>query len=349
MSDISGKSIILLKQCLFSIMEQIQLSNISFEGNNNVYLIDDNDTTILIDTGEGTEKTLSRLHEKLMNHGVAVSDIDYIFLTHWHADHTGLAGYLQAESDAIVYAHAADVPLIEQDSDAWQEMEQLQDRYLQEWGMPERKQEELNRFLDENDVKGDAAEVRPIQDGDVFKFDSIELHTVHVSGHAAGLCLFELNGSRNEVIAGDALLPTYTPNVGGADLRVDEPLRKYLNALKYMTRADYTHVWPGHRDRISNPTERANEIIEHHRERALKVLNVLDEHGPCDAWSVSDHLFGSLEKIHILHGPGEAYAHLDHLERTGGVLRQGTKYELSDRAQQLLSEDRIEAIDKFLD
>ena len=57
---------------------------------------------------------------------------------------------------------------------------------------------------------------------------------------------------------------------------------------------------------------------------------VLDSHGPCDVWTVSAHLFGALENIHILHGPGEAWAHLDHLEHAGAVERDRHQYRLVD-------------------
>ncbi|ELK55128.1 putative metallo-beta-lactamase family hydrolase, partial [Haloferax sp. BAB-2207] len=73
-------------------------------------------------------------------------------------------------------------------------------------------------------------------------------------------------------------------------------------------------------------------IAEHHRERTERVVSVLDDHGPADAWTVSARLFGDLEAIHILHGPGEAFAHLDHLVAEGVVAPpdDGGRYELLD-------------------
>lgn len=47
-----------------------------------------------------------------------------------------------------------------------------------------------------------------------------------------------------------------------------------------------------------------------------------------DAWTVSAHLFGDLDGIHVLHGPGEAYAHLEHLRDAGAVVITDRKYEL---------------------
>lgn len=53
---------------------------------------------------------------------------------------------------------------------------------------------------------GEPPTVTTIEDGDTFSFDGIELTVNHVSGHAAGLCLFELDlGDKREVVTGDAL------------------------------------------------------------------------------------------------------------------------------------------------
>ena len=52
------------------------------------------------------------------------------------------------------------------------------------------------------------------------------------------------------------------------------------------------------------------------------MLEVLSD-GPATPWTVSDELFGSLSDIHVLHGPGEAFAHLEHLEAGGIVGRAG--------------------------
>ncbi|MFB6082975.1 MAG: MBL fold metallo-hydrolase, partial [Halorientalis sp.] len=108
-----------------------------------------------------------------------------------------------------------------------------------------------------------------------------------------------------------------------ADVRVDRPLERYLDTLDRIADAEFDRAWPGHRDPIDDPTGRAEEIAHHHEERAYRVLRALDDLGPSTAWEVSAELFGELENIHILHGPGEASAHLDHLARAGDVERDG--------------------------
>lgn len=318
-------------------MERISLSNSAFEGDNNAYLFADGEETVLIDTGDWMDSTRQQLETSLDGYGVGFEDVDRIFLTHWHPDHTGLAGEIQAAGGAEVHVHAADAPLVEGDEDAWAELHDIQAGYFDRWGMPESKQAVLEQRMAGPGTTGETPEVTPFEDGDVFSFDGHELTVVHTSGHAAGLCIFEtdLHGGR-EVFSGDALLPVYTPNVGGADVRVDQPLEKYLRALRGIADADYQRAWPGHRDPIDDPRGRAETIIHHHEERSYRVLDALSRHGPCDTWTVSDDLFGELEEIHILHGPGESYAHLEHLEREGTVVQNDGEYRLADGVREEL-------------
>jgi glyoxylase-like metal-dependent hydrolase (beta-lactamase superfamily II) len=312
-------------------MERISLSNSAFEGDNNAYLFTDGRETVLIDTGDWMTTTQEQLEAALGERGLGFADVDRIFLTHWHHDHCGLAGRIQAESGAEVYVHAADAALVEGDEGAWTAMHERQEYYFEEWGMPEDQQERLRERMVDEETTVETPTVETFEDGDTFSAAGHELEVVHTSGHAAGLCMFEADlEDGREVFSGDVLLPVYTPNVGGADVRVENPLEKYLRALQGIVDAGYARAWPGHRDPIDDPAARAQHIIDHHEERAWRVLDALERLGPCNTWTVSADLFGDLEGIHILHGPGESYAHLEHLERAGTVVREGTEYRLAD-------------------
>jgi len=315
-------------------VHRIQLANALFEGRNAIYLFGVGGTgpTTLVDTGVATASVREDLEAGLAAHGVAVADLDRILLTHYHADHAGLAGELQAESGATVHVHRADAPMVAREAGAWQA---LRDRHLaafDEWGMPEEPRAELLAFLDaHDDIAGGPADAETFDDGATFEAGSTTLEAVHLPGHTEGLCGFAgtIDGEAT-LLSGDALLPRYTPNVGGADVRAENPLAKYLDSLARIVDGDYDRAYPGHRDPIDDPTSRARTIRRHHRDRTARVIEVLREHGPADAWSVSAHLFGDLENIHILHGPGEAAAHLDHLVAHGPVRRSGDDYRLVD-------------------
>lgn len=326
-------------------MKQIQLGNTVFEGQNNAYVLgtEPGATTTLVDTGVALPETRTQLEEGLVKYGLAFRDVDEVLLTHWHGDHAGLAGTIQRAGGATVRAHPADAPLIEQRTGAFQAMKANQRVLFDQWGMPPGPREELLAYLNEEELQGEPPNVTTFESSDRFDIGPVELEVVHVPGHTEGLCGFEFEGrDGKELFSGDALLPYYTPNVGGADTRVDRPLEKYLQALAGIIERKHARAWPGHRGPIVDPPGRAADIIVHHRARTQRILEYLAEKGPADAWTVSAHLFGSLSSIHILHGPGEAYAHLEHLADAGIVDPETAtdgprKYDLVDPGADLIA------------
>ncbi len=334
-------------------MKRIQLGNTVFEGENNAYLIDGG-VTALVDTGVATPDTRTELEAGLADHDVGFTDVDAVFLTHWHPDHAGLAGEIQAAGDAEVFIHEADASLVDGSERHFAEDDETQTAVFDRWGMPDESRERLREFFSTvgTGLRGRDATVTPFTDGETFDLGAITLTAVHLPGHTAGLSGFafdprELSANETggdasdrtehgvgdedpvEAFTGDALLPQYTPNVGGADVRVTNPLETYADSLARIVALDWGAAHPGHRERIDEPGHRAAEILAHHRHRTRRVLDVLAA-GPATVWEVSAALFGDLEAIHVLHGPGEASAHLDHLAAAGVVERDGIDYRLVD-------------------
>lgn len=311
----------------------ISLGNTAFEGLNNAYLLE-GEVTTLVDTGVAVPETRAELEDGLGAAGLTLADVEQVLLTHFHADHAGLAGAVQAEGGAVVRVHEADAALVAQEADAHEAIETRQRDLFDAWGMPEDSQAELIEVLTgQSGITGDRPDVTPFSGGERFTAGQFTVETVHLPGHTAGLSGFAFERedgpyAGTELFSGDAVLPYYTPNVGGADVRVERPLATYLDTLAGVVDAGYSRAWPGHRGPIVDPSGRAADIIAHHRERTERVLGVLREHGPADAWTVSAHLFGGLSSIHILHGPGEASAHLDHLVEHGLVENGPDGYDL---------------------
>ncbi len=325
-------------------VKRIQLGNTVFEGENDVYLLD-GETTALVDTGVALPEVREELADGLAEYGHAFGDVDAVVLTHWHPDHAGLAGEVQAEGGADVYVHEADAGLVDGTETPLFADRDLQRETFERWGMPAADQERLTEFFDavSVDLSGRPADVTTFADGDAIEAGGVELEALHLPGHTAGLSGFAFDpravsdhdpiageDATEEAFTGDALLPKYTPNVGGADIRVEGALAAYAESLARIVDRDFDAAHPGHRQRIDEPSRRAATILDHHRHRTRRVIGVLDNSGPATAWEVSAALFGSLEDIHVLHGPGEAFSHLDHLADAGVVEPDGIAYRLVD-------------------
>lgn len=81
-------------------------------GVSNTFLLRENETVILVDTGpeDGSDELLATLRED----GVAPSEIDHILVTHAHQDHAGGLKAVTEATDAPVWMHPSDAELVEQ-------------------------------------------------------------------------------------------------------------------------------------------------------------------------------------------------------------------------------------------
>ena len=82
-------------------------------GTGNVYIIEDEDELVLIDTGVPQDYML--LVDRIKSLGRSPVEVAHIFLTHFHVDHAGSAAAFRRLSHCSVYAHEADVPFIQGD------------------------------------------------------------------------------------------------------------------------------------------------------------------------------------------------------------------------------------------
>lgn len=315
-------------------MERIPLANEKLEGDNNVYLFD-GESTVLVDVGRNSPGARDALERGLAAHGHTPADVDAIVLTHWHPDHSGQADRIREAGGATIHVHEADAPLARGDEDAWETFLTDQRDLLEAWGVPEEKRQQLFDYREnEEDERLDLAPVETFAAGDELRVGDTTLEVLHTPGHTAGSVCFAFEGERGtELLAGDTLLPKYTPNVGGSDVRVERPLASYLDSLRRLEGLDVAYAWPGHREPIADPNARIQEIRTHHERRAATMLEVVRERGTATHWEVASEVFGTLENFHILVGVGEAFAHLEHLREQGDLRFSNGRYALTPAAE----------------
>lgn len=295
-------------------MHRLRLTGTVFEAETNVYLFREEPIT-LVDAGVGTEDCERQLRSALEREGVALSAVDRVVLTHFHFDHAGLASTIQRESDATVYSHPDDAPLVTAGADGFVEAIESDSHVLERWGVPLEERTSIKEVLGESaSMGGGPVDVTPIEDGERIDAGDHTMTVRHVPGHTAGHVAVDLGDGT--VLAGDCLHPQKTPNIGG-DIRLEHSLSAYLASLERLLSSHPRVIWPGHGEAIRDPIDRGNRIAAHHRRRAERMWDALDDETYTSPWTVARAVFGELSGIHALNGTGESAAHLAFLESAG--------------------------------
>ncbi|WP_311172222.1 MBL fold metallo-hydrolase [Halobellus ordinarius] len=242
------------------------------EGTNSTYVLPDRG--LVLDPGPPRDASWTVLTEGLSAAGLSLASIETVVVTHWHADHAGVAPRLAAEANAELILHDDDAPLVGEYGTQRGRRVERDVRRLREWGVPDSVLAQI-KATDEPSPMPDRCPVRSVTDGE--RIDGVEF--VHTPGHTAGHLAIEVGDA---LLLGDAVLPTYTPNVGGSDTRMDDPLSSYLRTLDEITRRferlqgewSTVRTLPGHGPTVELPS-RIETIRTHHAERLFDVVDAL--------------------------------------------------------------------------
>ena len=280
----------------------------SLEGANSTYVLPDRG--VVIDPGPPGETAWRTLRDGLGDI-CSLETIDHVILTHWHIDHAGLAPRLAKAADASLHLHESDAALVgEYDRERKQRLSRDK-QHLEQWGVPS----EIVTTVIENDLSSSLPSSFPTEshtDGE----EIAGLQLIHTPGHTLGHAIFR---TETALFLGDAILPTYTPNVGGSDTRVENALTTYERSLERLRGYDAT-PYPGHGTSVNFPS-RIDEILDHHSTRTGNISTIIADAGPVTPWEIATTLFGEMNGVHVKMGTGEVVAHLAHLESIGNIER----------------------------
>jgi len=189
-------------------VRRIDIGGDSPEGTNSAYLVDDR---AVVDPGPPTDRAWRDLREGLERADVSLRDLEAVLVTHWHADHAGLAPRLGTAADATLAMGAGDAPLVADYAAERARRLERDAETMRRWGVPDRAVERV--------ISGDTVSAMPdeitvgrLRDGQTIA----GLEVVATPGHTLGHTAFAGEGF---LLVGDAVLPTTTPNVGGSDTR----------------------------------------------------------------------------------------------------------------------------------
>ena len=180
-----------------------------YVGDVNVYLIKADPLT-LIDVGPKTKEASEVLRAKLAEHGVSVSDIRRIVLTHAHEDHCGLAASVRDEAkDAEIFVHDWETGHL------FGRLARDEHRkLLLRSGVPETVLDEMRALYEDISLLTDSlaeGDFKPLEDSAELEFENGSLRVLHTPGHTPGSCSFVREANRT-LICGDCVLKRITPN-----------------------------------------------------------------------------------------------------------------------------------------
>lgn len=286
----------------------------------NSYLVRGEDRDLIIDTGLNRPECLAAMQAALAELGVDLGRTDF-FVTHMHADHSGLVGRLVKEGGKV-YFNRPDAEAIT----IWSGWEPML-AYAQKNGFPK---EELQSALRSHPgYRYSPAHVPPltfVEDGDEVICDGYRFTCIHTPGHTRGhMCLYE--PEKRILVAGDHILGDITPNIQCWSSQ-ENPLKSYLESLEKVYTLDVDLVLPGHRSLIYDARGRIDELKRHHQQRAQEVLSLIGN-GQKDAfhiasemsWDIECDSWGDFPIAQKWFATGEAIAHLRYLEEEGIVQR----------------------------
>ena len=291
----------------------------------NVYLIRGDKGYLLVDSGWNTDISFNTMHNHLIKTGVSFGDISQIVVTHVHPDHYGMAGRIKQLSGATIAMHRREEELIESRYIHLDGLLHETDRMLVANGVP---YDEMVAMRDatvgmEKYISPAYPDIR-LRDGDTVTTGEFTFRVLWTPGHSSGhLCLYEPD--KKVLLSGDHILPKITPNISVHPQSIENPLGRYIDALKDVRKLDVKLVLPGHDEPFTDARGRIDAIIEHHIQRNLEILIAL-QHETKNTYQIAHEIiwanvsrFPDLPAFHKRMAVFETRAHLDMMTAEGNL------------------------------
>ncbi|MCX7816867.1 MAG: MBL fold metallo-hydrolase [Syntrophales bacterium] len=292
------------------------------EGYVNVFVYQHKHGIVLFDSGVDSDECFAELEDGLGEIGASIEDVREIYLSHFHVDHSGLAGRIKALSGAKVFISQEDALRLKRfyfTSDG----ERLIDRFYMQHGVSGGLVESIKRMLNFLRKKICVFEVDVyLLPNNIHVIGEEELEILPAPGHTRGqVCFFFKR--LGILLSCDHILPDITPNLS-PDIAHPEfrPLHSFVNSLTAMRDLPVSMIYPSHGEPFSSLNRRIDEIIVHHRERREIILNTLNS-GPKTAYQISLDVFGEdLSEFDRFLAVNEIITHVMELEFEGKILKE---------------------------
>lgn len=276
--------------------------------------VDRNGMWKIIDCGVNTEQNHAAWDQRISDFGLDWKRLQAIYVTHFHPDHYGAAGWLQEKSGAPVYMLPSGLEEVEiLFNNRKHFLGELAD-YYQRNGVPEPLTQEMMGTLSKTgSLIHSQARLSPVEAGTRINLGGYEYEVIWTPGHAEGHCCFY--GRENGILfAGDQLLAHISTNISLWPDGNPNPLAVYLESLQQLRKLPINIVLPAHGQPFTGAAERIDELCAHHRER-LDLTKATAGNGS-SAYEVCREIFGDQLNVYDMRfALAETMAHLVYLEQ----------------------------------
>ncbi|WP_031409026.1 MBL fold metallo-hydrolase [Geobacillus vulcani] len=285
------------------------------------YVYQEADGWSIVDVGFRDREAMRAWESAFRELGIKPRHVRAIYLTHFHPDHFGLAGWMQQQTEAPVWISAPDYHMAER---VWGE-EGIQAgevaALFRRHGAPEELTSEMEKEMWKLSMRVSPLPVLTVLDASEIVLGQRRWTIVPVPGHSDGLISFYQPELR-QLVASDHVLDRITPNIGvwpGAD---PNPLQQYFASLRKVEELEVDIAWPAHGAAIHQFRERVGAIARHHGQRlqAIKALAT----ARVTAYDIAWHLFHHkrLTPTQWRLAIAETLAHLEYLVSTGELKKE---------------------------
>ena len=294
----------------------------------NLWMLEDGDGWLLIDSGLGNEPTRAlwdRIFAEKIGAEPRIENVRRVLVTHYHPDHAGNAAWLCKRSGAELWMTRGEFLTVHaaRNSSAGYTTEAQMELFRSN-GLDEAQANALlaRGGLYRSMVPDFPNAHRRLYEGDQVQVGGRDWKVILGYGHApehASLYCEKLN----VLISGDMLLPRISTNVAVRPIDPrSNPLRLFLESIRrYLALPQDVFVLPSHGLPFRGAHARVAQLEAHHAER-LAELQVACMASPRAAADVLEILFRrKLDTSQIFFALGEAIAHLHYLHYDGQLAR----------------------------
>jgi glyoxylase-like metal-dependent hydrolase (beta-lactamase superfamily II) len=289
----------------------------------NLYLLDDGDGWVLVDTGIKSDVSYA-LWEEHFGKALEGKPILRVIGTHFHPDHIGCAEWLVDHFQAEFLTTRSEwLTATMLQSETAHSAEKFWGAYYRSVGLDE---EVLKAVATrgENYAERVGRIPRPFTrliDGDRIRIGERTWHVIIGTGHSPELITL-YSADDQLFISSDQVLPGISPNISvHAPEPFSDPLTEFLDSCAKLTALDSSaYVLPMHGKPFYGLHERLEELVRHHAERL--ALTVEACRTPITVVELLPIMFKrKLDFQQTQFAVGEALAHVNHLVVLGDLAR----------------------------